>query len=187
MPLSLRKITQTIRYMDETYDANFEDWIKNEDNCKIVGSNLKKYIEMYRESEFIVVIKWIVKEWTLKSIIIFAKKMIIEDLATINTELYTRKAKILSGLIYTWNPIFTAEFLISCTNELTVTQRARFIISVLNVFDSRKLSEILSQLESKVDPETKTEIVKNFKTPIYNSGEDRWKRTTSMVDSFNIM
>lgn len=155
MPLTLKQITETINFMDETYDANFEEWIKNEDNCKIVGCNLKKYIESYRESDFIIVVKWIVKDWTLKSIIIFSKKMIIEDLHVSSPELYTRKVKILSGLIYTWSPIFTSEFLIACTTELTTTQRIDFMASALSVFDSKKLAEILSQLESKLDAQSK--------------------------------
>lgn len=187
MALTIKQISETIRFMDETYDANFEEWIKNEDNCKIVGCNLKKYIESYRESEFITVVKWIVKEWTLKSIILFAKKMIVDDLCSISAELYARKAKILSGLIYTWSPIFTCEFLLSCTNELTISQQTDFIVCVLNVFDSKKLSEILSQIEGKVDVQTKKELIRKFKGPIYSISKDQWKRTSSMLESYNIM
>lgn len=187
MPLTLKQISETIGYMDETYDANFEEWIKNEDNCKIVGCNLKRYIESYRESEFITVIKWIVKDWTLKSIILFAKKMIIEDLCASTEELYIRKTKVISGLVYTWNPIFTSEFLIACTTDLTSSQRTDFLVCVLNVFDSQKLSEILSQLESKIDSSSKRELVKKFKDSIYKVTTDQWKRTNSMLESYNIM
>lgn len=187
MPLTLKQITETISFMDEKYDANFEDWIKNEDNCKIVGCNLKKYIESYRESEFITVVKWVVKDWTLKSIIIFSKKMIIEDLFVASPELYARKVKILSGLIYTWSPIFTSEFLIACTAELTSSQRIDFMVCVLSVFDSKKLSEILSQLENKLDPQTKKDLVKKFKDSIYSPNSNQWKRTSSMLESYNIM
>ena len=80
MALCLKKIEQSINLMDETFDANFGDWIRNEDNCKIVGSNLKRYIEKYKISDFITVVKWIVKDWTLKSIILFSKKLIVDDL-----------------------------------------------------------------------------------------------------------
>jgi hypothetical protein len=187
MPLTLKQISETIGFMDETYDANFEEWIKNEDNCKIVGCNLKKYIESYRESEFITVVKWIVKDWTLKSIIIFSKKMIIEDLHVSNPEMYARKVKILSGLIYTWSPIFTSEFLIACTAELTTTQRIDFMVSSLSVFDSKKLAEILSQLENKLDTQSKNDLVKKFKDSIYNTNNNPWKRTGSMMESYNIM
>ncbi len=187
MPLTLKQISETINFMDETYDANFGEWIRNEDNCKIVGCNLKRYIENYRESEFITVVKWIVKDWTLKSIILFSKKMILEDLDNSNLELYARKVKILSGLIFTWNPIFTSEFLLACSSELSTSQRTDFMVGVLNVFDNKKLSEILSQIESKIDLQTKKELVKKFKDSIYNNGPDQWKRTSSMLESYNIM
>lgn len=187
MALTLKQITETINFMDETYDANFGEWIRNEDNCKIVGCNLKKYLENYRESEFITVVKWIVKDWTLKSIILFAKKMVIEDLFLSENELYARKVKILSGLIYTWNPIFTSEFLLACSAELTIAQRTDFIVCVLNVFDNKKLSEILSQIESKIDSKTKKELVKKFKDSIYSPCAHPWKRTHSMLEAYNII
>jgi len=187
MPLSLKQIDDTIFFMDSTYDANFGNWIRNEDNCKIVGSNLRKYVESYRESEFITVLKWIVKDWTLRSIILLTKKLVLEDLVGMSHEAYARRVRILSGLIFTWNPIFISEFVLANTAELTVGQRTDFMVCVLNVFDSKKLGEILAQVESKIDSVTKRELVKKFKGAVYLETKDQWKRRNSMLEAYNIM
>lgn len=187
MPLKLKQIEDTIIYMDETYDANFGNWIRNEDNCKIVGCNLKRYVDSYRESEFITVLKWVVKDWTLRSIILLSKKLILEDLVGMGEEAYAKRVRILSGLVYTWNPIFIAEFLLAGTAELTVAQKTDFMVHLLGVFDSKKLSEILSQLESKIDVQTKRELVRKFKDSIYMDVKDEWKRRNSMLEAYNIM
>lgn len=187
MPLTLNQIEDTIMFMDKTYDANFREWIRNEDNCKLVGSNLKKYIDCYRESEFITVLKWIVKDWTLRSIIVLSKKLVIESLIGMERELYTKRVRILSGLIFTWNPIFISEYVLASTVELTVGQKTDFMACLLNVFDSKKLSEILSQIESKIDVSTKKELVKKFKDSIYYETNDQWKRRGSILEAYNIM
>ena len=187
MALCLKKIEKSISQMDEMYDANFGEWIRNEDNCKIVGSNLKRYIEKYKISEFITVVKWIVKDWTLKSIILFSKKLILDDLFTKTSEEYTRRIKIISGFIYTWNPIFISEFLMATAVDLTIEKRADFFVGIMSVFETKKLSEILSQIEGKTDQEMKNVLVKRFKDSIYQPTNDKWKRTSSLVDAFNLI
>lgn len=187
MPLTLKQIDDTIEYMDKTYDANFCQWIKNEDNCKIVGNNLKKYLGSYRDSEFITVIKWVVKDWTLKSIIIFSKKLFIEDICDIDPDQYAKRIKIISGLVYTWGPMFVSEFLLTCSVDMSKDQKTDFLVCVLNVFESKKLAEILLEIESKTDLETKMEIVDKFENKIYKNTSDRWRRTDSMLDAYRLV
>lgn len=187
MALCLKQIDESIDYMDRTYDANFCQWIRNEDNCKIVGNNLKKYFSCYRDSEFITVVKWIVKDWTLKSIILFSKKLILEDLLSLNSEAYAKRVRVLSGLIYTWNPIFISEYLLACSAEFTNSQKTDFLVCVLNVFESKKLSEILTQIECKTDSAIKKELALKFKDSIYSQSGDRWKRTGSMLEAYNLI
>lgn len=79
MVLSLDDIERRIFLMDSKYDANFGDWIRNEDNARIVGYHLRKYIDDYSSEDFIVALKWIVKDWTLRNIIVLVQKMIIDD------------------------------------------------------------------------------------------------------------
>ncbi|KAM0680499.1 hypothetical protein GINT2_001187 [Glugoides intestinalis] len=187
MPLTIKQISETINYMDDTYDANFGNWIRNEDNSKIVGSNLKRYIDNYRESETITVIKWIVKDWTLRSIILLARKLIMEDIVGMSAEAYTKRIRILSGLVYTWNPIFISEFLLASTSEMTVAQKTEFMAGILGVFESKKLGEVLSQLEAKIDGPTKKELIKKFKETIYIATNDQLKRRSSMLEAYRIM
>lgn len=187
MPLCLKQIEDSINYMDEKYDANFSEWIRNEDNCKVVGSNLRKYLQRYRDSEFITVVKWIVKDWTLKSIILFSKKLILEDILSLNGEEYAKRIRVISGLVFTWNPIFISEFLLACSAEFTTSQKTDFLVCVLNVFDSKKLSEILSQIECKTDSSVKTELARKFRDTIYGRSGDKWKRTSSMLEAYNII
>lgn len=186
MPLSLKQIEDTINFMDSTYDANFGNWIRNEDNCKIVAGNLKKYIECYRESEFITVLKWIVKEWTLRSIIVLTKKLFIEDLGAVTPEDYTRRIRILSGLVFTWSPLFISEFLLANTVEMRPIPRTDFMAGVLNVFDSAKLGDILGQIKGKMNVETQTELVKKLRRSVYLPTRDEWKRRSSMLEAYNI-
>lgn len=209
MALCLKKIETSVSAMDETYDANFGEWIRNEDNCKIVGSNLKRYVDKYKVSDFITVVKWIVKDWTLKSIILFSKKLIIDGLASramdkgsiqnrtstenlhgesyTDTEEYTRRIKILSGFIYTWNPIFISEFLMASTADFPLEIKAEFYIGILDAFENKKLSDILSQIEEKTDQELKDLLAKKFKDDIYRLTDDKWKRTNSLIDAFNLI
>lgn len=187
MARSLKQIDETIDYMDKTYDANFCQWIKNEDNCKIVGNNLKKYLKSYKDSEFITVIKWVVKDWTLKSIIIFSKKLFLEDILELDQEQYAKRIKIISGLIYTWGPMFISEFLLTCTSEMKKNQKTDFLVNVLNIFDTKKLTEILIEIENKTDCDTKREIENKFENSIYKNTCDKWKRTSSMMDAYNLM
>lgn len=187
MTLCLKKIEKTVNMMDETYDANFGEWIRNEDNCKIVGQNLRRYISNYKTSEFIVVVKWIVKDWTLKSIILFSKKLILDSLFDYSGEEYARRIQIVSGFIYTWNPIFIAEFLLATTMQMEVNQRVDIVARLLSVFEIKKLSEILSQIEGKTDQETKDLLVKKFAGAIYKHTGNTWERTNSLVDAFNLI
>ncbi|KAL6121560.1 hypothetical protein NUSPORA_01505 [Nucleospora cyclopteri] len=190
--------------MDATYDANFGEWIRNEQNCRVVGQNIKKYIGRYRESEFITVIKWVVKDWTLKSIILFVRKMITDDLFIGNKEnlpshkngrkqtgkfdhTFDNKIAIISGIIFTWNSLFIAEFLLSTAADFSPDQRCEYYHKILSVFEQKKLSEILLQIENKIDSKTKEKLVEKFKGEIYKRTDDTWQRTGSMLDAMNLL
>ncbi|KAI5169183.1 hypothetical protein PAEPH01_0511 [Pancytospora epiphaga] len=187
MGFCLKRIEQSINVMDAKYDANFGDWIRNEDNCKIVGFNLKRYIEKYKISEFITVIKWVIKDWTLKSIILFARKLVVDDLFSVSIDGYMRRVRIVSGFIYTWNPIFISEFLLAITVEMPIDRRAGFYADVLCSFEPKKLAEILSQIEGKLDGPMKNKLMSLFGDDIYGKGANRLKYTKSIVDAFNLI
>lgn len=189
--LSKQTIEATVHAMDKLYDANFGDWIRNEENCKIIGANMRRYLSAYRESEFITVVKWIVRDWTLKSIILFTRRLLMVETPQTDQfdaqsgDLGIRTVKILSGFIYTWNPVFIAEFLLSVTASYTSDERASLIVDVLGAFEPRKLSEILSLLQTKADESLRRSLTVRTKSGVYGIGHEKWDRTQSLIDAFN--
>ena len=192
---TLESIEESISAMDSIYDANFGEWIRNETNCKTVAFNIKKYLVMYKSSDFIVVIKWIVKDWTLKSIINLMKHLITDDLYRNipscldelnpytqiylkNKQMYEYKLNIVSGIVYTWNTLFIAEFILATSVNFNEEQRAEYFYNVLEVFNRQKLSEILLQIESKLVNETKDKLIERF-----TKGGEKRKRTGSILDA----
>ena len=184
MTKTLESIEESIRLMDSIYDANFGEWIRNEQNCKVVGQNIKKYIGKYDYSDFIMVIKWIVKEWTLKGIMQFTKKFITDDLFKSDKSLFSNKINILAGMIYTWNSLFISEFLLTKSSSFNVDEKCEYYYCILDGFDQSKLCEILLQMETKTDEETKEKLIEKFNRDIYNVKK---KRTGSILDAMNLL
>ncbi|KAF9764232.1 hypothetical protein NGRA_0721 [Nosema granulosis] len=180
-------------YMDDTYDANFGEWIRNEDNSRIVAYNMKKYIDSYSVSNVIVVIKWIVKDWTLKSIIIFTKKMLIEDIKALSfreadceKEKYYNRIRIASGLIYTWNPLFISEFILSTTKHFSVDEKTKFLKVLLDSLENKKLNDVLSHLNGKMDNKVRQELTKEFNIEERSKRKNQSKRSDSMIEAYNV-
>lgn len=238
----MEEIEHSINSMDSIYDANFGEWIRNENNCKIVGANIKKYMRVYKEADFLVVIKWIVKDWTLKNIITFTKKLITEELYTekyteeednshmvirrhgnqirlgatqpiknifgaelrsqdenspppenlnetkadriarIQQEKIQSKIRIVAGIVFTWNSLFVAEFMLNTSHSYNSDQTAEYYYGILSGLESNKLSEVLLQIDSKTDDVTKDKLVAKF-----NEGSIDKKRTGSILDAMNML
>ena len=155
MSLNLEKIESVISNMDETYDANFGDWIRNEENCKIIAYHLKKYVHLYPTHDFVVVLKWVVKDWTLRSIIILSKMMLISD---IESEFETR-IDILQGLIHTWHPAFVAEFIISTCKILDESIKTTYIRNIIENFNTDRVQNILKEIGDKMGSDFKESIL----------------------------
>ncbi|EEQ81739.1 hypothetical protein NCER_101709 [Vairimorpha ceranae BRL01] len=186
--LSLEQIEKSILFMDETYDANFGEWIRNEDNCRIIAYNMKKYIDKYSVSNMIVVIKWIVKDWTLKSIIIFTKKMLFEDIknfifkeSDLERKKFHNRIKIVSGLIYTWNSLFISEFIIATTKIFSIEEKSYLLKMMLESFDQKKFSEIMEHLDNKMEFSVKNEL-----SNICGTKKRRPKRSRSIIEAYNV-
>lgn len=191
--LTLDQIEKSIMYMDDTYDANFGEWIRNEDNSRIVAYNMKKYVDTYSVSNVIVVIKWIVKDWTLKSIIIFTKKMLIEDIKMLTfkesdseKEKYFNRIRIVSGLIYTWNPLFISEFILSTTKYFTSEERTKLLKVLLDSLENNKLSDVLNHLNGKIDNKVRNELLKEFNIEERSKRKNQAKRSESMIEAYNV-
>lgn len=146
--LSFQKIHSSVVFMDETYDANFGEWIRNEENARIVGHNLEKYISIYDSDSIIVSIKWIVKDWTLRGIISLMKKMILNDL---HCDIHKR-LDIAAGVIYTWNTVFVGEFLVAMIKSINANDdKILFAELLFKDFEIGKIEEVVKQLGGKLD------------------------------------
>lgn len=158
--LTFTRITSSVKQMDETYDANFGEWIKNEENAKIIGFKLRIYVNEYDKSKLIIVVKWIVKDWTLRSIISLIKKMLIDVL--IEKRIIDKKiVSIIAGLVYTWNVIFIGEFLLAIFKMLDKVEfKIKFVGMLLKDFDKDKINELLNHIKPKVDEKIAESILK---------------------------
>lgn len=181
MVLRLSDVEQNIKEMDTSYDANFGEWIRNEENARIVGYHLHKYIDFYSTSEIIIVTKWIVKDWTLRSIILLIKKMLIDELIlnSFNMDFKYEKMKekdyhmkflrainIVQGVIYTWNPLFMAEFLVSISKSFILSDKEKFLIKIFEGLESNKSKEIITYLDEKIEKEILEKLKKIKHKPL---------------------
>lgn len=141
--------------MDDTYDANFGEWIRNEENARIVGYNLKKYLN-YDTSSIIVCIKWIVKDWTLRSIISLMRKMTLDEL---NDNIYKR-LDIIAGVIFTWNTVFISEFLVAMLKGIKEEDRVVFAELLFKDFSKKRIEEVVKHAEGKIDKRVKECMMK---------------------------
>lgn len=165
MVLKLSDIELTITRMDAHYDANFGTWIRNEKNAALIGHHLSKYIDDYQCCDFIVVLKWIVRSWTLRSIIILSKNM-LEDVKYLNNsrkkgnKAFKTRIVILTGLVYTWNSLFVSEFFISFLKNLSYGQKCKILTNVFFYFDREKTKEVLESMKYKIDKEITDRLTK---------------------------
>lgn len=158
MVLELNDVEITICKMDNHYNANFGSWIRNERNAAIIGHHLKKYIDDYNPCDFIVVLKWIVRSWTLRSIIIVAKSMFSDDIQSMSnsrkSEMYPyfkNRICVLSGLVFTWNNYFVAEFLSAFSRGMDISQKCKLLLSVLSYFDDEKKKALIALLDERAE------------------------------------
>ena len=82
---TLRTVEEHIILMDTKYDANFGEWVHNCSNARIIGQSLQKYLDIYPSEKFMVVIEWIIGDWSLKSRIIFLKNLLCEMIVKNNS------------------------------------------------------------------------------------------------------
>ena len=98
--------------------------------------------------------------------------------------LFSNKINILAGMIYTWNSLFISEFLLTTSSSFNVDEKCEYYYCILDGFDQSKLCEILLQMETKTDEETKEKLIEKFNRDIYNVKK---KRTGSILDAMNLL
>ena len=166
---TMMQVSRNAHLMDMVHDANFGSWVKNELNVCLIATNIRKYIKEYSVPKIIIVMKWIVRDWTLKSIIKFLEKSIIIDMIFCNdVDEETEQSQfkmydILSGIIFTWDAIFITEFLLSTSKRLRQSEAADYLGNMLLPFNKRKKNNILVLLEQKLEAGTKDEFLFRIK------------------------
>lgn len=184
---TMESIEETVREMDEKYDANFGEWVRNEENLKVVATNFKKYIEEYSEETVVEVIKWVVKNWKLKSICTLLKELVLSDLFheldALNADMgfktdlrqkallkqrkaevlgrIQRKIRIVNGLIENWGCAHISEFIVSALPDLKKEEKKAFLLHLLKEFDHQKLTEVFVKIDSAIDWALKISIIKS--------------------------
>lgn len=180
MALTLDKIDSVVLNMDQTYDANFGEWIRNEENCKIIAYHLKRYILQYPTHDFVVVLKWIVKDWTLRSIIVLSKMMMVTDL-----ELeFDRKIDILQGLVHTWHPAFIGEFITSTCKLIEDPMKKSYIKKLLENFEINRVQNILQEIGDKIESCLKESVLCEHDLNKHRTIKQKKKQ---LLDAFNIL
>ncbi|KAF7701705.1 hypothetical protein CDIK_0583 [Cucumispora dikerogammari] len=147
--LTIEKVEESIILMDSKYEANFGEWIQNSVNCKTIGTHLRQYIQEYSLEDNVIVLKWIVRKWTLKSIVNLCTNLLVEKDENCNTKLSLKKIAVCQGIIFTWNTDFITEFVNAVAGNLSYSQSLmlRFYANIFSAFDDEKFKEILGYLK----------------------------------------
>lgn len=146
--LTIEKVEQSIEFMDLKYEANFGDWIQNEINSKTIGIYFRNYVKDNSIHDLVIVLKWIVKKWTLKSIINLCTNILMEN-GNSNIYLSLKKINICQGVIYTWNSEFCSEFVYCLSKNLKQIIKLRFFANIFSNFSDEKVNDIIILLKEK--------------------------------------
>jgi hypothetical protein len=197
---TMESIESTIREMDEKYDANFGEWVRNEENLKIVSLNFKKYLDEYDEAVIVEVVKWVVRRWKLKSICALLKDLLVSDLfhevndlgreaeKGLQKELLEkraeamrrveRKMRIVKAVVGNWTSAHIAEFIALSIPGMTKEEKKVFLLALLREFSHQKLTELFVKIDSAIDWAMKISIIKSSKSsgpcrsPLEGENED---------------
>lgn len=194
MGLELKDVEVTIFKMDSHYDANFGSWIRNEKNAAVIGHHLNKYIDEYSPCDFIVVLKWIVRSWTLRSIILLSRSMMLQDIQSMSNsrknDTYTQfrnRISILSGLIYTWNNFFTTEFLITFAKGLEIHQKCSLFVNTLSYFENERSRALIGLLCEKTEKRIKDVLLRAFLSKRAQKRHSKRKAGGDLLKAFLIL
>ncbi|KAI5171166.1 hypothetical protein NEFER03_0568 [Nematocida sp. LUAm3] len=163
-------IEETIKEMDKQYDANFGEWVRNEDNLDLLSTNFKKYLYDYTEETFSEVLRWVTNSWTNTSKSILFKSLFIKDLFSDNpsnperTDLQSKKIRMVKNMTEKWHSMDIAEFMLMCMSDLTGdTERQIYVLWMFEGVPSHKLTDIFVRIDKVLDWPMKVSIIKKNK------------------------
>lgn len=147
--LTEKDVENSILTMDKDYEANFGDWIRNEQNSETVGVCLRNHMEGHSIEDAKVVIKWITKNWTLNSIIFLFIGLLNEPFQH-NIKLSVKKMVISQRIALEWNVEFICVFLIQIYENLSLTSlKERFLANFIFGISEDLFNKIKEELIRK--------------------------------------
>jgi hypothetical protein len=78
-------VEKNLRLMDQTNEASFTDWIKNEKYLTLSLPHIKRVMFDYGVDRIINGLRWLIYEWRLASIASAIKYLLIDDIWTLKT------------------------------------------------------------------------------------------------------
>ncbi|KAI5190859.1 hypothetical protein NEMIN01_1261 [Nematocida minor] len=165
---TVKDIDTTIKEMDKQYDANFEEWVRSEENIDILSVNLKKYLSEYTESTYAEVLKWITEDWAIPSKVLLMKKILLGTLFRNNSpaeiKLSKRSIRIIKNTIEDWSSMYISELIIEFMGGMQKEEKRLFLLWILEDLEHQKITEIFIRIDSIVDWTLKISIIKNSKS-----------------------
>ncbi|KAF7693712.1 hypothetical protein CDIK_2155 [Cucumispora dikerogammari] len=98
--LKKEEIENSISIMSAKYDTDFGEWIQNPVNCRLIGIEMRQYIEEYPLEDCIFVFKWIVRNWTFMPIVELCSNFLAEKNDKCNVKTSLKKISICQGIIF---------------------------------------------------------------------------------------
>ena len=148
-------VERNLRVMDQQNEANFTDWIRNEQNLTLSLPHLKRVMFDYEIDRIINGLRWLIYEWKLASIATAIKYLLIDDIWTmlkhnptdfdyahylsvagqcysITKTDFRNRIRIIMALIDGWNFEHVRElFNFLCTASCISTSQSAFLLQAL--------------------------------------------------------
>lgn len=169
-PRTSHEIETTVREMDREYDANFGDWVRNQENVGLISANIKKYVQEYTEETFAEVLRWITKKWHAVQQVALLKKLFHDELFEENTsdnfQLLRKKLGILKNVMSNWSALQVSELLTEFLRDMKKDDKKIFLTEILQDYDQQKITEIFIRIDNLIDWSLKLSIIKQKKQQI---------------------
>jgi hypothetical protein len=148
-------VERNLRFMDQQNDANFTEWIRNEQNLGLSLPHLKRVMFDYGIDRIINGLKWLIYEWRLASIATTIKYLLIDDLwlnanphptdfdlahylsvagrcYSVSKAEFKNRVRIIMALVDGWNFEHVRElFHFICTASCITTGQSTFLLQAL--------------------------------------------------------
>jgi hypothetical protein len=155
---SILDIQASIDYMDAKYCAVFSTWVRNQQNLPVIIQNLTRISQEYEISKIVTMLRWLTKEWRLKSTLIAVNSI---------TRTWTNEldlAELVRGLGGRWKTPYISELIVAILlrwKESSATNFVRktiFLQSVMSGWDFAQITNVFIYLEDSLEWSVKSAV-----------------------------